>query len=101
MMLRPGLILACLALSACAPEVATLPPLGADAGPATPAGPDECGASGLQVLVGQRVELFEGQVRPGPKRILGPNDVATMDFNPKRTNVYIDEGSRITRITCG
>jgi hypothetical protein len=101
-MLRPGLILACLALSACTPPVDTLPPL--DAGnpaPAVPGAPDTCGAAGLQVLVGQRVELFEGQVRPGPKRILGPSDVATTDFNPKRTNVYIDEGNRITRITCG
>ncbi len=98
-MLRPGLILACLALSACAPEMTTLPPVGAENVPA--AGPDTCGATGLQVLVGQRVELFEGQVRPGPKRILGPNDVATTDFNPKRTNVYIDEGSRIVRFTCG
>lgn len=101
-MLRPGLILACLSLGACAPQVTTLPPI--DAGnpaPGVPAAPDTCGAAGLQVLVGQRVELFEGQVRPGPKRILGPSDVATADVNPKRTTVYIDEGSRITRIVCG
>jgi hypothetical protein len=82
--------------------VDTLPPL--DPGKGTggiPAAPDTCGAAGLQVLVGQRVELFEGQIRPGPKRILGPNDAATTDFNPKRTNVYIDDQNRITRITCG
>jgi hypothetical protein len=101
-MLRPGLILACLSLAACAPQVETLPPLDAgNAAPAIPGAPDTCGAAGLQVLVGQRVELFEGQVRPGPKRILGPSDPATADFNPKRTTVYIDNGSRITRIVCG
>jgi hypothetical protein len=101
-MLSPRLILACLALSACAPEVDTLPPIGAGGGATGAASaPDTCGAAGLQVLIGQRVELFEGQVRPGPKRILGPNDPATTDFNPKRTNVYIDEGNRIIRITCG
>lgn len=99
-MLRPGLIFACLSLSACAPEMTTLPPLDAGAAPAAP-GPDTCGASGLQMLVGQRVELFEAQIRPGPKRVLAPTDVATTDVNPKRTTVYIDEGSRITRITCG
>jgi hypothetical protein len=101
-MLRPGLILACLSLAACAPQVDTLPPLDAgNAAPAVPGAPDTCGAAGLQVLIGQRVELFEGQVRPGPKRIVGPSDVVTTDFNPARTTVYIDGGNRITRITCG
>ena len=101
-MLRPGLILTCLALGACAPQVQTLPPL--DAGspaPAIPGAPDTCGAAGLQVLVGQRVELFESQVRAGPKRILGPGDVATTDFNPRRVTVTIDGSTRITRIACG
>ncbi len=70
-------------------------------GATVPGAPDTRRAAGLQVLVGQRVELSKGRSRPGPKRILGPNDVATMDFNPKRTNVYIDEGNRILRITCG
>jgi hypothetical protein len=94
---------AVLMLSACGVDTVTLPPL--DAGPAAPAVPggpaDACGASGLQVLVGQDVALFEAQNRPGPVRILRPNQPVTMDFSEARLNVAIDERNRITRIYCG
>ena len=102
-MLRPGLILACLSLAACAPPVDTLPPIDAgNAAPAVPGAPDTCGAAGLQVLVGQRVELFEGQVRPGPEAHPRPERSWRRRISiPSATTVYIDDGSRITRITCG
>ena len=34
-------------------------------------------------------------------RFLGPNDVATMDYNPERVNIYHDDAFRIVRITWG
>ena len=34
-------------------------------------------------------------------RFLGPNDVATMDYNPDRVNIHHDEDFRITRIAWG
>ena len=34
-------------------------------------------------------------------RFLGPNDVATMDYNPDRVNIHHDEDFRITRIDYG
>ena len=34
-------------------------------------------------------------------RFLCPNDVATMDYNPERVNIYHDDDFRIVRIAWG
>lgn len=105
-----------------APFTAVL--LAACAAPAGPPGPIpvseaaagvdlmECGGAGLVRYVGHPV------VRPGepipeegayvtprdlpPKaRVIGPNEMATMDFVPDRLTVILDANGRIRRLYCG
>lgn len=38
---------------------------------------------------------------PAPMRVIGPDDVMTMDHNPSRTNIAVDHGGTIVRIFCG
>jgi len=38
---------------------------------------------------------------PVPVRILPPNSMRTMDHNPQRINIDIDENNVITRVWCG
>ncbi len=85
---------ALLVLSAC-----ELPP------PVTPA-PDpglegNCGAAGIQGMVGQPVSALGGMSFPGPVRVIRPGDAVTMDFIPNRLNVELDARERITRLFCG
>ena len=71
--------------------------------PSRPALPDlsSCTSNATHRLVGSPISLVNTSALASTVRILPPNGIATMDFNPKRTNVYIDEASRIVRITCG
>ena len=63
-------------------------------------GPD-CGAAGLQDLVGSDVTALDGLNRQGPTRILHPGDPVTEDFSPQRLNVFVDPQGRISRLSCG
>lgn len=38
---------------------------------------------------------------PDPKRIIGPGDVVTRDYNPSRTNIEVDAEGVISRVFCG
>lgn len=38
---------------------------------------------------------------PAPMRVIGPDDVMTMDHNPSRTNIAVDHGGTIVRVFCG
>jgi chorismate-pyruvate lyase len=64
--------------------------------------PDECGATGLQGLIGQSGEIarlldFADQ----PVRVLPPNSIVTLDLRPDRLNIHLDEADVIIRIECG
>ena len=62
---------------------------------------DQCGAAGLQGLVGQTAAIAELLEFPDQTiRILGPDSVATTDYRPERLNITIDDGV-IDRIGCG
>lgn len=63
--------------------------------------PDTCGAAGIQNLVGQDVSVLAAVLLPAPVRTIRPEDMVTMDFNPARTNIRLDENGRIVEITCG
>lgn len=66
----------------------------------TPANaPDTCNAAAHQGLVGQ--DAASSLALPEPKRLYGPNDAVTTDFNPARLNVQLDEIDNIVAITCG
>ncbi len=42
-----------------------------------------------------------GDVRYSPVRILPPNAMVTMDFNPERLNIDVDENGKVTGARCG
>jgi hypothetical protein len=84
-----------LALSACVPVV--------DPGPVTPGLPpdDACGAPGLQGLIGQDRRVLASMTFPTPTRVIEPGMAVTMDYNPARLNIELDDAGRIIRVTCG
>lgn len=99
-----------LAVAACAP--ATVPeriPL-----PQTAAAEDlaSCGGAGLVRYVGHPLVRPEFPVPaegayvttrdlPPKTRVLGPRDMATMDFVPDRLTIVLDANDRIRRLYCG
>ena len=83
-----------LALAACAPVVLPTEPDGGIGG-------DTCGGAGIQNLIGQDVSALAAVLLPEPVRTIRPDEAVTMDFNPARTNIRLDENDRIVEITCG
>lgn len=85
------ILAACAALGGCvtadAPDMPGLPA-------------DECGAAGLQALVGGPVPAQFDVA--GPVRIYASGDPVTLDYNPRRLNVETDRArARIVAIGCG
>ncbi len=79
-------LILCLAATACAP-------LHMD-------GPDACGASGYQTLVGVNVAAV---TLPADlkHRIIRPGDVVTQDYRAGRLNIRTDENGQIVSVSCG
>jgi Peptidase inhibitor I78 family len=75
-------------LSAC---VTTVPPS---------TGPDECGASELQYLVGKPAVLLDGMRFSQDVRVIEPGMAVTMDYRPDRLNFVIDDFDVIERVYC-
>lgn len=95
MIRRMALLLLPLGLTAC---------LGACLGAgeaADPGAQDACGAAAMQGLVGRPLTAFDSAALTVPWRILRPGTAVTMDFNPARLNVTVDEADAITRVGCG
>jgi len=84
-------IITAVALAACQPGDA--PTLNADG--------DTCGASGLQNLIGQHRDVLASMTFVEGTRILGPNDVMTMDLNLQRLNIVYGVNNRIEQVYCG
>ncbi len=62
---------------------------------------DTCGASGLASLIGQDASAVAATTFQNPIRIIRPDDMVTMDFNPQRLNFELDELNEIVRVRCG
>ncbi len=92
--LIPSLLLS-FALSACAPVAPDAPP----APPATPTPNDTCNAAGYASLIGK--DAPNALIVPEPKRMYRIGDPVTLDFNPARVNVQLDQTDVIAAITCG
>ncbi|MEQ6249712.1 I78 family peptidase inhibitor [Sulfitobacter sp. HNIBRBA3233] len=71
----------------------------APAGGTAGAGPDTCGASGFQDLVGRGAAA--ALVVPEPKRLYRTDEAITQDFVPGRLNVVLDETDTIIAVRCG
>lgn len=61
--------------------------------------PDTCNAAAHQGLIG--LDAASSLALPEPKRLSGPTDPVTTDFNPARLNVQLDEIDNIVAVTCG
>ena len=69
-------------------------------------GDGRCDAESVQNLVDQRLttELAEkARVKSGAEylRVTHPNQAVTMDYNPQRLNIDIDDDDSIIRVSCG
>lgn len=75
---------------------AAAPVMSGDAGAPAP-------SCAFDFLIGLRTDAALEQVRPldRPYRVLGPNAMATMDFNADRINLHVDENGVVTDVTCG
>ncbi len=91
-----GLILLGPILAACTP--ATSPQLPRND---PPAAPDDCGAIGLQDLVGRPEAVLAGLRFGQPLRILHPGQAVTMEYSAARLTIEIDAPGRIARLSCG
>ncbi len=60
-----------------------------------------CGMEDLQQYVGRPRTTVSVHVLSARYRILGPNTVTTMDYQPDRLTVRIDARDRIESISCG
>lgn len=62
---------------------------------------EECGAPTFQYLVGTPADDLNTEMLPLSTRVIYPFSAVTMDFNPMRLNVYVNEEGFITRLACG
>lgn len=60
-----------------------------------------CPAGELTEYVGQPESAADEIAYDGTVRVIQPGMVITMEFNPDRLNIEIDEDGRIARIYCG
>lgn len=69
--------------------------------PVSLGGPDACGASALQELLGQDSSVLQTMDLSEPFRVIRPGDAVTMDFNPHRLNIDLDGAGLIATVRCG
>jgi hypothetical protein len=90
--MRVAVMLASLALMACQPEPAP---------PARGVAVDDCGADGLQSLVGQDRSVLAAMTFPAGTRIIEFGMPVTMDYIASRLNIAIGRNGLIERVSCG
>ncbi len=86
----PLVLCAPLLLAACVEPVPPLDP-----------GPDACGASGLQYLVGKPGVILDGMRFSQDVRVIQFGTAVTMDYSATRLNFWLDRRDVIERVTCG
>ena len=60
-----------------------------------------CTSNATHRLVGSPISLVNTSSLAETVRILPPNGIATMDFNPARLNISTDANGIITQVSCG
>ncbi|MEQ6203128.1 I78 family peptidase inhibitor [Sulfitobacter sp. HNIBRBA2951] len=78
---------------------ALTPTLSGAAKAPAPNAPDTCNAAAYQTLIGS--DAAQALSLPEPKRLVGPDDAVTSDFQPNRLNVALDDTDTIVGVTCG
>lgn len=96
-----GFIAATLLLAGCSTSEST-----PSATPAADAVHTRCDASAAQFAVGKVVSaalLEQARSKSGAQnaRVLGPNDMITMEYRSDRLNLNTDNTATVTRVNCG
>jgi hypothetical protein len=60
-----------------------------------------CTSNATHELVGTSISLVNTSQLAQTVRILPPNAIATMDYNPARLNISTDANGIITQVSCG
>jgi hypothetical protein len=60
-----------------------------------------CTSNATHELVGTSISLVNTSQLASTVRILPPNGIATMDYNPARLNISTDANGIITQVSCG
>lgn len=65
-----------------------------------------CDATAADKFIGENISGYiERQATlaagAGSSRVLRPDDMATMDFDPQRLNIHVDPGKVIIKLACG
>jgi predicted aminopeptidase len=66
----------------------------------------ECNVAHLQNMLGKQIDRkvvdeLQEDANADSVRVLAPGDITTMDFNPQRLNIDIDDSETIVRLSCG
>ena len=64
-------------------------------------GPDACGASGMQGLIGRDRRVLAAMTLPQGTRVIEPGQPVTTDYSSQRLNIDLDARGRIVRLWCG
>ena len=68
--------------------------------PAPPGGPDSCGASAYQYLVGKPGVMLDGMRFSQDVRVIQHGMAVTMDYRADRLNFWLDRRDVIERVNC-
>ena len=109
-MRMPMLMIAGVSLSlmaACGPQIPETPEI-VNPDVALPYGtplerrvPDLCQLDQVRAFVGQPVSYAPVSSLDRPVRVIGPDDIVTQEYNPRRVNFYTDAYGTVTRVSCG
>jgi len=83
------------------PIILCLPILLAGCVSPVPVASDQCGASDLQYLVGQRGRVLDGMRFSQDVRVVQPGTSVTMDYREDRLNIRLDSRDVIVEVVCG
>ncbi|PHX37462.1 hypothetical protein AO263_14140 [Pseudomonas sp. NZIPFR-PS5] len=104
-----GLVLAAALLAGCSSmsESSSQPEDSAASSPVSSAGGyARCDAAAVQFAVGKPASaalLDQAKAKAGAQtaRVLGPNDIVTLEYRSDRLNLNTDDSGKVSRVNCG
>ena len=63
--------------------------------------PPGCNPAGYQALVGESPSKLRLVKLDRPYRVVRPNDVVTLEYNPNRLNFIVNREGKISKASCG
>jgi hypothetical protein len=99
-----GLVLAVALLAGCSSTSESSAP--SEGSAATETGQSRCDAAAAQFAVGKSASpalLEQARVKAGAQtaRVLGPNDMITLEYRSDRLNLNTDQAATVNRVNCG